>query len=518
MRTPAVHLLAAHLLLIPAALAVPQSGAQPDAVPARAPVSGLTGSSPEQPIGDVAIEVREYTERIATWEFWRGAPVTERILAQGRSDAAGRFAFEVPFGRLYDVRFAKPGHRPGRVVVPAGRPFLGPVVPGAPEAEPETTTPPGEPCLLARFVDRTSGAPVAGAHVRPPWGNEWLATSDAEGRVRILEAPKLREDVLLVFAPGYRIAALAKEHFAAPGTAPVERSYELEAGPALRGRLVDAEDQPLPGVLVVTETDVPVGEDGIYSAVAWWTRTDAEGRYESSGFVPGARYWVRTLLNTTVPCELGRGRFTDAGDVDLGTARTGPTFAVLGRVTNEGRPLGRDGRVHVLALSATPVHQKLVARNTPSYPIDPSGLYRIPALAPGQYELCFWVDGLEHEVRVVEAPRPGAPVRLDVDMGPGRTITGRVLDTDGNPAGGVLLRALVWKDEYQVLVPAGDLSHNGRFLVGNIRVLTRPDGSFRLERVRSRVPILLLVLPEGRPKLELRLGPDATEPVEVRLR
>jgi hypothetical protein len=511
-------------LLLPALLRAQTPAAAPAAAfPERAAIVGLTGASAEQPIGGAEIEVHLYAQQLATWDFWRGAPTPPSLVTRGRSDAQGRFGIEVPLGPLYDVRFRK-GELGGRVLVSAGRPFLGPLQKDWPAVEdPLPKHELGQPCLLARFRDRETGELVPGVRVRQPWGTQYLGQSGElgegaeDGLVRVASVPKVEEDLLMAFAPGYQILGIPKEHIAAPNEdgsrTPAERSYELVRSPKLHGRIVDAQGKPQQGIVVLCETDVLVDKESVYGAVAWWTRTDADGRYVLSGVAPGGRYWVRSLLNAWVPTELGRGRLLENApegaslDVDLGTLRTGPRFSVAGRVTLQGKALAREGRVHVLRLDSAKIHQKLVTRNTPSYPIDPSGIYRIPALVPGSYELCFWVDGLEHEVRVVRAPMMGDSVRLDVDMGPGRTISGKVVDKDGKPVGGVLLRALVWRDEYQVLVPFGDLSHNGRFLVGNVRVLTREDGSFKLERVRSRVPILLLALPEGRPKVEMRIDP-----------
>ena len=498
------RLLAITLLLAPAALAQ-----QSVPVPERAGLQGMTGEDPQKPVPGVEVEVRRFAEKIATWDFWRGAPLGELQVAKGRSDAQGRFGFELPFGVLYDVHFRKAGYQNGRAVTGAGRPFLGKVTPGQSGPGPEDP-PLGPPCLVATFEDAKTGEAIPGVRVRAPWGTRWLGTSDAKGQVAVGTLDKVRDDVLMAFSPGHQVFVIPKEHLAAEGKPATERSYRLTSGHRVHGRLVGSDGKPQGGIWVVGETDVPVGEDGVYSAIAWWTQTDAEGRYSLGGYLPESRYWVRSLMNRLVPCELGRGRIPAKGaDVDLGTQSLGPTFAVEGRITLQGQPLGRPGRVHVLRLSEQKVELKLVARNTPSFPIDPSGLYRIPELAPGSYELCYWVDGLEQQVRVVRTPMMGPRLRVDVDMTPGRTLEGKVVDQDGKPVGGVLLRALVWRDEYQVLVPEGDLSHNGRFLVGNVRVLTREDGSFKLERVRTQVPILLVALPEGKPKVEMRIEKDA---------
>ncbi|PIE22995.1 MAG: hypothetical protein CSA62_09690 [Planctomycetota bacterium] len=509
-----IRFLAPCLLLVSTALAQQQVQ-----VPERSSLAGITGLSPEQPVPAVAIEVRRFADQIATWDFWRGAPLGQLQVAKGRSDAQGRFSFQLPFGPLYDIYFKKPGFQDGRVVTGAGRPFLGRMQAGQSGAKPKEAAL-GPACLIATFKDAKSGEAVPGVRVRAPWGTRLLGISDAEGRVAVGTLDKVREDVLMAFSDKYRVLVIPKEDLAAVGEPAKERSYELRQGCRVHGRLVDKDGRPQEGIWVVAETDVPVGSDGVYGAVAWWTRTDAEGRYSFGSFLPNGRYWVRSLLNRLLPCELGRGRIDAQGSsVDLGTQSTGPSFAVEGRVTLKGQPLGRPGRVHVLRLSDEKVELKLVARTTPSFPIDPTGLYRIPELAPGSYELCFWVDGLEHQVQVVRSPVKGKRRRLDVDMGPGRTLEGKVVDQDGKPLSGVLLRALVWRDEYQVLVPNGDLSHNGRFLVGNVRVLTREDGSFKLERVRSQVPILLIAMPEGRPKVEMRIekdGPSQGIVVEIK--
>jgi hypothetical protein len=166
----------------------------------------------------------------------------------------------------------------------------------------------------------------------------------------------------------------------------------------------------------------------------------------------------------------------------------------------------------------------LVARETPSYPIDQTGSYRIPSLCPGKYELAFWIDNAEIEVRVVDAGpggEQGGEQHLDVAIGQGRRFQGKVVDEAGKPVAGALLRAFGWaKDELLPLVPPDNpTGHNGRFLVGNVRVLTRDDGSYRLERIRSHLPIRLTVEKpkDGYRKCTLRVEVDGEPPPVITL-
>ena len=127
----------------------------------------------------------------------------------------------------------------------------------------------------------------------------------------------------------------------------------------------------------------------------------------------------------------------------LGDLKTGPLSSIEGRVTWKGtnKPV-EDGRVHVLRLWDHKVAQWLVMRETPHFPIDSAGGYRIPGLPPGRYEIGFWTEKAQVEVRVVVFPNKATSRRLDVEIHRGRSYSGKVVDQEGKAIDRALLRAL----------------------------------------------------------------------------
>jgi hypothetical protein len=483
-------------------------------------VLGVTGSSPERPVGDVSIEVRRSYAAIATWSYWRGAPLPKAPTIQGRSDKQGRFRIPVAAGYEYEVSFSKPGYKDSKGFVYANRPFLGFMEKGVSgplrEGTQPATAPSTSPSNMAhgKLKDAVTGKPIVGAEIREFWGTKSLTHSSKAGEFAVHCTAEQAKNDLLVWAKGYRLSVVPQAAFGKQGGVEIG----LQAGVLLSGQLVDAKGKPQVGRWVVLGTDVPVGET-IYGGVVLWTRTDAEGRYGFSALASGWRYWVRTLLPGGTPFEIADGKMPE-GPMDLGLATAVPSFSVEGRVTDpDGKPL-LGGRVHVLRLFGGKPVQLQVVRTTPSFPIDGQGRFRIPGLAPYSHELCFFLEGLEHAVRVVKPPEKGAVLPLSVQMGSGRSLRGVVVDAQDKPVDGALLRGMVWSDqEIAPIVPHGDLSHMGRFIAGNMRVLTRPDGTFLLERLRSQLPLRIICSKKGYKSVKLRVAatPD-NKPLRIQLR
>jgi len=499
-------------LLIFASFAAASPSAQrlaPPPLPTKGKLAGMTGLSAEQGLAGVLVEASVDFTRIGTYEFWRNFPYPKARKMQLLSDQRGYFSIEVERGFEYAVQFKKKGYHGEKGIVYAERPFLARLLEGpAPRKAKEEL---GPVRLAGRVFDSATGKPIQGARLRAPWGTELLAESDAKGEFRVRHRGELEKDLLVVLADGYRIGSVPKSAWAKVGETPKSCDVKLEAGVEVTGRIVDGHGKPLSGLRVLCGTDVTIAESSTYGEVCVPAITDGDGRYRFSSLGKGWRYWVRTVLPRGVPLELGQGMAV-LDRTELGSVRTGPGFEVRGLVRgDDGRPLP-DARVHVLRLFSEKLTQKQIVRNTPSYPVDHQGYYRIAGLAPGRYELCFYKDKFEHKVRVVEPPRNGSVVRLDLALDKGRKISGTVVDAAGKPIGGALLRALVWADdEYFPIVPYGNLNHNGRFIAGYVRVLTRDDGTFLLERVRSRVPIRLLCMKEGYKKAVLRVEKDGKD-------
>lgn len=520
----------------------------------RAFLRGIVRDFEGRPVAGATVEAKLDADAVASADFWRGMPRDFLAVAgQAKSGQDGRFEIPVEQGPLYSVLANKDGTKSNRARVYANRPFG--LTIGAYQGEPSSSDEPerkGKGSISGRVLDKETGAPIAGALIRRAWRDEAFTKSDASGRYRVGWTSKIgrslktKEDkiyeAVFVIARGYQITALPSA--AIMEGADTTHDVKLERGIGVRGRVVDANGKPVAGLRLVCEDDIFV-EDGKgnnvqYGAVTWTRETDENGRWSFEEMHPqppgenmegrGSRYWVRGLTADGLAIELAEGRFgPGAKSIEIGDVPIGPMSSVRGKVTRkDGKAIEQapkpgemqvPAKVHFIRLFEKP-SQPLVMRNTPWVPIDSAGNYRIPRLAPGRYELAYWVsDKLETEVRTVTIARQSQEHTIDVEIGAGRSFEGLVLDENDKPIDGALLRAYPdAKDEYFPLVPEGDLKHPGRFLQGNVRVLTKPDGTYLLTRIRSRVPILLVVAKEGYSGRKIRVEADTPPPPRIVLK
>jgi len=463
-----------------------------------------------RPVTGAKLAVFPDLELIATNEFWRQAAKPSTPMYRSVTGSDGRFAIAAEPGRVYRVRITKPGFRTFELRAVVGRPFLAQMTPGRDEtkaiAASDATTGP----TVSGTITNAEGKPVTGAVLRKPWDWDTLARTGPDGAYSVAFGKD--DEFFMVFHPGFQVGVIHRPSSENATAKP--QDLELAHGYAVTGRLLDEAGKPIAGTRVVIDSDILVAENHSYSGVPWSTTTDASGRFAFAELAPNGRYFVRTILNDGTPLEFGQGWAKQAA-CDLGTYRTGPRTSVAGVAKwKDGRPI-EFGFVHVLRLYDGPLSQWFVARETPAYPLV-KGQYRIPGLCPGRYELCFMVENAEPEVRLVTAPAKGGKARIDVAIGVGRSFQGKVVDLDGKPIAGALLRGLQFGgNDAAPLVPPNKPDHNGRFLVGNVRVLTRKDGTYLLERVRSYVPTRLVVIKQGFKTRTIRVDVGDEPPAEI---
>ena len=173
------------------------------------------------------------------------------------------------------------------------------------------------PHMTGRVIDGQTGAPLAGVTVRLSGGREYTATTDAEGRYRT--------DALL---PGVYFATATREGYLAStpqsptgvplrlriregGPPVVQQDWMLEPAARIRGRLLDAFDNPLAGVTIVAAPRAP-GAHG-------WPRFERQGSAETG---PDGRFEIRGLrrgpyvLAFEVPLAGGARWFFSPGIAD----------------------------------------------------------------------------------------------------------------------------------------------------------------------------------------------------------
>ncbi len=472
--------------------------------------------SPEgQRLQGIEIQATVDLSRVASYEFWREYKLPKLPSWTTKSDKNGRFRIPVPRGWEFLVTAKAKGFLPFKTITYANRPFLIQMDPGKepPVEKPKLAFGKG---FLKVHVQDPKGQPIPGAIVRKPWTFENLGKTDAKGDVRIFYRKDLAENPLILIKKGFILGATPRNSLEKDK----ENSTKLTLLPGhkVTGRILDKQGKPLAHLRILCETDLPASREETLGGIPWETTTDAEGRFEIAELGERWRYWIRTLLPNGTPVEIAQG-IADKGERKIPDLKAGPFSSVSGLVRLQKGGNAEGGRVHVLRLWPEKVWQLLVARETPSWPIDQGGEYRIPALIPGRYELCFAFPGMEPLVRVLEVPPESKDLELSVVLGPGRAIHGKVMDEEGKPIGGALLRGIPdAKNEFFPIVPNGQMNHNGRFLFGNVRVLTRKDGTYLLERLRTKIPLLILIIKEGYQTKKIHLGANDSNLLNVVLK
>jgi thiol-disulfide isomerase/thioredoxin/protocatechuate 3,4-dioxygenase beta subunit len=297
-----------------------------------------------------------------------------------------------------------------------------------------------------RVIDAESGQPVTGARFQVD--EETLPESTAEnGRFELtLMDPLL--DSLRVVAAGYepREARVAW---------PPDDEWTIKlarGGHVLRGRLLTSDGKPLAGAVVNACPSCNVEQKVI---------TDAEGRFEAIG-LPGDR---NTLYPTiTHPEYIAKDGFNlplDADGVTEVEWRLEPGAVVTGRVTakDDDRPLAG-----IAIVSGT--DRFASNRVAPEATTDADGRYRLAGVNPGPAMVHAFSEDFAPAMQTVTSTLDRAAT-ADFELQPGKPITGRIIDPDGEPVAGVTL--------------AIDTVNGARML--DRRVQTDSNGEFRYENM-----------------------------------
>ncbi len=473
---------------------------------------GEVRSAEGQSLAHIQIKATLDLSRVASYEFWRSFELPKLPTWSTKSDKEGKFRIAVPRGWEFLVTAEAEGYLPFKAVTYANRPFLVQMIAGKPTPEKKPVLSYGKGSLEIQTLD-AEGKPISGVAVRKPWTFENLGKTGTKGTVFIRYRKDLAEGPLILFKAGYVLGATPRQS--------LEEGKEnktqvtLLPGRKVTGRILDGQGKPIANLRILCETDLPASAEETLGAIPWETSTDAEGRFSIAELGEKWRFWIRSILPNGTPFEIAQG-VADQELRKIPDLRAGPFSSVSGLVRLQRGGNATDGRVHVLRLWRNKVWQLLVARETPSWPIDQGGEYRIPSLIPGTYELCFAFPGMEPLVRVIHIPNKPKDIELSVVLGVGRSIHGKVTDAQGKPLGGALLRGIPdAKNEFFPIVPNGQMNHNGRFLFGNVRVLTREDGTYLLERLRTKIPLLILVIKKGYKTKKVHLGANDSNLLNV---
>lgn len=237
------------------------------------------------------------------------------------------------------------------------------------------------------------GTPVAGAEVRvrpdprDSPGPGAVTLTDAAGRFSL---DGLRHQFHRLVATQGGDGALELIYFEEGKRELTEVTLELVPAAHLRGRVLDEEQRPVPGILVTAEW-MRGGRSGVLVA-----RTDEEGRYQL-GPVTAGPVNLMAYMKGYVPHrheqEVSRGEYT----VDLTLTRAAPVEGVL--VDAAGRPVAKE-YLSVWPVEADEKDRSIRVNGTSGA----DGRFSLDAPKPGRYRLEFGGNRMMKQVVEVLAP------------------------------------------------------------------------------------------------------------------
>ncbi len=367
--------------------------------------------------------------------------------------------------------------------------------------------------LRGRIFDLASRDPVPGALVWEVRGEP--AVTDGRGRYA-LELGAYRSRVVWAAAAGY-LPGDGAQRDPASGEGP---AIALAPAAQLRGRVVDEERSPLPGVALEL-TLSPRG--GRFGGNRPWERRSAtssrRGTFDLSGLAAGVAYRITATKPGFAPLEV------EVGALEPAERRSGLEVVLragrraVGRVVDESdapvagaevtlrAPPPADARAAAMMMA----RQGEDEAGGPATTTDAEGSFEIGDLAPGRYDLDVRARGF--------APATVPGLRLDEEVGeadfgtvvlvPGAAIEGRVADPDGRPVAGAAVTVHAQREGLMGLGarpgPQG-------------RVETGADGRFVVADLLPDQPLTLAIAKEGYGTEAIGSVRPAADPIAVVLR
>jgi protocatechuate 3,4-dioxygenase beta subunit len=380
---------------------------------------------------------------------------------EGTTDKEGRFEIgRLPAGR-FDLEAQAEGFAP--LVVP------GVAVEGKAGARVDLGTvvlPPG--MTVEGTVVDPQGRPLEGAHVAvqptdflsmPAFSlREEPAKTGPDGRFAISGLREGRRIDLQAWKEGYLQGAAVVVDVPPPG--PVR--IVLEPGARIAGRVVTEDGKPIAGAGVYASH----GEGGLGRGRGRMGagRTDEMGRFELGGLEPG-----RLVLRAVAP-----GYLAAEARVEAVAGEEAPEVRIVLRrgAVVTGRVLGPDGApvpgadVRVLQTSREDV---LFAMARESARTDAEGRYRLEGVEEGRRSIVASHESFQRAVKDLDVQ--AGENRLDLQLGQGQAVAGRIVDPAGRPVPGA-----------RVVLSTQGFGYGGE---GMAEAASEEDGSFRFPSVAS---------------------------------
>ena len=409
--------------------------------------------------------VNELAAGIAGAEIRAGSMLGAFGPAVASSDAAGAFA--VPDrpreGETYlvaqrgedersePVRVALPPQGPVDLVIKGRRELTGRVV------DEETAAPIAGAIVGAERTTRmqSGGGGMAFAFIVSDAGGD--AETDGEGRFRL---PGLApgEYTVKVDAASYR--PLEQQVKVPESEAPRPVTLLLKPGLAIRGFVLEPTGSPAPGVVVEASPAARGGRGFSFAGDPATARSGEDGSFAIAGLEPG-----RYVLAASAEDGATAREVAEAGSEEPIELRLEGSGAIAGRVVSEdGSPV--EG-ASVAGFGASDVQLDAV-------PVDGSGAFSMPRVAPGQYRVWATAEGWA-QAQAQATVESGRTATVELTLKRGGMVTGRILG-----------------------LTSAEISRCQVFSRG-ARTQPAPDGSFTLTGVPlGRGEVGAFVLPESK--------------------
>jgi hypothetical protein len=327
------------------------------------------------------------------------------------TDDRGRFTLAPLSPALYDVSATAAGYR----TTGAGRHFElghGQEIAGA-----EIRLEPG--AVMRGRITTPKGDPVAGAEVEPEV-DDALAVTDSRGAYRLAGLRTGRQTIWVVAG---REDILTRSTSREVEVAPGENRLDLTLPPPgreVRGRVLAPDGTPAAGALLHPESPRP-------ERFVPRPHTAADGSFVVH-LPAGTGRLVATLAGySPAGIELPPGEGPIAGAVIRLTPDRGLSVRILG---------WEPGDVPGGEIALDPVQESSWRMFVGQ--LQPDGRYRFAGLWPGEWKVTANVDRRTLTGRVTLAP--GAEAHLDLTLPPKLAVHGRVVDEEGQPIAGAMVK------------------------------------------------------------------------------
>jgi protocatechuate 3,4-dioxygenase beta subunit len=308
--------------------------------------------------------------------------------------------------------------------------------------------------VRGKVLDAATRAPIAGARVNfREGGNQGARKDVTAGEDGSFEARGLGESAYLVTASAKRYLPGRSVPVTATAGGNEDLTLVLEEGASIAGRVSDPDGKPIRGATLHVNLAMLPGvnwNDGLNNIYNLSADTDAEGKYVLAGLGAHPSYTVTASHRDYAPASARAvkvERRAAVEGVDLTLFRGG---TVKGRVLDEqGEPVAGASVVADLERRGEelPEQSMFGQRDQRSATSAADGTYALPRLEAATYAVRARLKDKQPGVQSgVEVAEGGSVEGIDITLGRGETISGRIVDADGNPIDNVNLN--VW-DESQ---------------------------------------------------------------------